>query len=178
MIMQKNWYAVYTKPQHEKKVAALLSKKKIENFCPLACVETQNFRKLKLIFKPLFQSYVFVYATQEELTMLKHTDGVLNLLYWLGKPAIIKNEEIAAIKEFTNDHRNIKLERIVVNLDESARNFNASSYAIEGKLVTIKNKLLKVSLPPLGYNMIAKMEDEAVFGRNESILQNKSFAHS
>ena len=176
--MQKNWYAVYTKPQHEKKVAALLSKKKIENFCPLSCVETQNFRKLKLIFKPLFQSYVFVHATQEELAMLKNTDGVLNLLYWLGKPAVIKDEEIAAIKEFPNDHKNTKLERIVVNLDENARNFNASSYAIEGKLVTIKNKLLKVSLPSLGYNMIAKVEDDGVFTLNEPILQNKSYAHS
>lgn len=53
MIMQKNWYAVYTKPL-EKKVAALLSKKKIENFCPLGCVETQNFRKLKLILETPF----------------------------------------------------------------------------------------------------------------------------
>ena len=178
MIMQKNWYAVYTKPQYEKKVAALLGKKKIESFCPLGCVETQNFRKLKLVFKPLFKSYVFVHATHEELTLLKQTDGVVNMLYWLGKPAIIKDEEIAAIKEFTNDHRNIKLERTVVNLSETARNFSASSYAIEGKLVTIKNKLLKVSLPSLGYTMIAKVEDESIFGRNDSILQNNSFAHS
>ena len=31
--MKKNWYAVYTKAQCEKKVAALLTKKKIENYC-------------------------------------------------------------------------------------------------------------------------------------------------
>lgn len=177
--MQKNWYAVYTKPQHEKKVAALLGKKKIENFCPLACVETQNFRRLKLVFKPLFKSYVFVHVTQEELESLKQTDGILNILYWLGQPAIIKDEEIAVIREFTSDHRDIKLERTVVNLSETARNLSASSYAIEGKLVTIKNKLLKVSLPSLGYTMIAKVEDESVFGRNDySILQKNTFAHS
>jgi transcription antitermination factor NusG len=179
MIMQKNWYAVYTKPHLEKKVAALLSKKKIENFCPLGCVETQNFRKLKLIFKPLFKSYVFVRVSREELERLKQTDGVLNILYWLGEPAIIKDEEIAAIKEFTNDHRNIKLERTFVNLSEPARHLSASSYSIEGKMVTIKNKLHKVCLPSLGYTMIADVEDESVFGRNESvILQNNSFANS
>ncbi|CAN5753949.1 UpxY family transcription antiterminator [soil metagenome] len=176
--MQKNWYAVYTKPQHEKKVAALLGKKKIENFCPLACEETQNFRKLKLVFKPLFKSYVFVHVSLEELELLKLTDGIVNILYWLGKPAVIKGEEIAAIKDFTSDHRNIKLERTFVNLTETARNLSASSYAIEGKLVTIKNKLLKVSLPSLGYTMIAKVEDESVFGRNDSILQPNTFAHS
>lgn len=178
--MQKNWYAVYTKPQYEKKVAALLGKKKIENFCPLGCVETQNFRKLKLVFKPLFKSYVFVHVTQDELELLKNTDGILNILYWLGQPAIIKEAEIAAIKDFTSDHRNIKLERTVVNLSETARNLSASSYAIEGKLVTIKNELLKVSLPSLGYTMVAKVADESVFGAtiNQSIMQVNSYAHS
>ena len=178
MIMQKNWYAVYTKPQCEKRVAALFTKKKIEHFCPLSCVETQNFRKHKLVFEPLFKSYVFVYVTEADAELLKNMDGVVNLLYWLGKPAIIKDDEIAAIREFTNDHRNIKLERTLVNINDVARNYNASSYAIEGKLVTVKNKTIKISLPSLGYTMIAKMEDESIFGRNESKLQNKSFLHS
>ena len=178
MIMQKNWYAVYTKPQCEKKVAALFSKKKIENFFPLSCVETQGFRKHKLVFEPLFKSYVFVYVTEAETELLKHTDGVVNLLYWLGKPAIIKDDEIAAIREFTNDHRNIKLEKTLVNINDVARNFNASSYAIEGKLVTVKNKTIKINLPSLGFTMIAKIEDDSIFGRNDSLIQNKTFLHS
>ncbi len=176
--MQKNWYAVYTKPQCEKKVASLLTKKKIENFCPLSCVETQNFRRHKLVFEPLFKSYVFVQLTETEIELVKNIDGVVNMLYWLGKPAIIKDDEIAAIREFTNDHRNIKLERTLVNINDVARNFNASSYAIEGKLVTVKNKTIKINLPSLGYTMTAKIEDESIFGRNDSILQNKSFVHS
>ena len=176
--MQKNWYAVYTKPQCEKKVAALLTKKKIENFCPLSCVETQSFRKHKLIFEPLFKSYVFVNVTETETESLKNLDGVVNLLYWLGKPAVIKDDEIAAIKEFTNDHRNIKLERTLVNINDVARNFNASSYAIEGKLVTVKNKTIKINLPSLGYTMIAQIEDDSIFGRNESLIKNKTFLHS
>ena len=176
--MQKNWYAVYTRPQCEKRVAALFTKKKIENFCPLSCVETQSFRKHKLVFEPLFKSYVFVYVTEAETESLKNTDGVVNLLYWLGTPAIIKDDEIAAIREFVNDHRNIKLERTLVNINDVARNFNASSYAIEGKLVTVKNKTIKINLPSLGYTMIAKIEDDSIFGRNESLVQNKTFLHS
>ncbi|KAA9039498.1 hypothetical protein FW778_11815 [Ginsengibacter hankyongi] len=33
--MQKNWYAVYTKPHCEKKVSLLLVKRGIENFYPV-----------------------------------------------------------------------------------------------------------------------------------------------
>jgi hypothetical protein len=36
---------------------------------------------------------------------------------------------------------------------------------MEGNVFAVKNKTLKVSLPSLGFIMIAKMEDESVFGR-------------
>src|SRR5665647_1358444 len=98
--MQKNWYAVYTKPHYEKKVASLFTKRKIENFCPLNCIKIQSFRRGKTIKEPLFKSYVFVNLTLNEITQIKEIDGVISLLYWVGKPAIIKEDEIEAIREF------------------------------------------------------------------------------
>ena len=68
--MQKNWYAVYTKPQSEKKVAALFVRKKIDVFFPMVHVKTKTFRKDKFIFEPLFKSIVFVCVTQEETALL------------------------------------------------------------------------------------------------------------
>ncbi len=58
--MQKNWYIVYTKSKCEKKVSALFSKRKIENYCPLNCKQTITFRKHKTFYEPLFDAYVFV----------------------------------------------------------------------------------------------------------------------
>lgn len=175
--MQKNWYAVYTKPQNEKKVAAAFSKKKIESYCPMSCVETQSFLRNKTTFKPLFPSYVFVQATTDQLNQIRRMDGVVSMLYWLGQPAVIKDNDIEALKEFIADHRNVELEKIGVNPNEETRHLSDSSYAIEGKMVTIKNTTVKVSLPSLGYNIVAKAEDEAVFGR-EAIIQSNTFAHS
>ena len=43
--MQKNWYIIYTKPKCEKKVASLLSKKKIENFLPVHWKEITSLEK-------------------------------------------------------------------------------------------------------------------------------------
>ncbi len=45
--MQKNWYIIYTKPKCEKKVAAFLTKKKIENFLPLQWKEITYVQKKK-----------------------------------------------------------------------------------------------------------------------------------
>ena len=176
--MQKNWYAVYTKPNYEKKVASLLSKRKIENFCPLNSIKIQSFRRGKTIKEPLFKSYVFVNLTLDEITQIKGIDGVISLLYWMGKPAIIKGQEIEAIKEFNNNHENIELERTRVNTNDMARIVDGPSYSIDGKVFALKNKTVKVYLPSLGYIMVAKIEEESIFARDTTLLQINSFSHS
>ena len=176
--MQKNWYVVYTRPQCEKKIAALLTKKKLENFIPLVCVEAQRARRNKVTFKPLFQSYVFVHTTEQEAAMLKQVDGVINLLYWLGRPAVINEAEINAIREFTSDYENIGLERLSVNSSMMEHSIYRSSYEIEGNLVAVKNKTIKINLPSLGYAMIANLKEGSVFGRERAMSQNYIFAQS
>jgi transcription antitermination factor NusG len=172
--MQKNWYVVYTKPQCEKKVAALFSKWKIDNFCPLNCVKANIFRRGKVLFEPLFKSYVFVHITNNEIDLLYKADGVLNLLYWLGKPAIIKDNEIEAIKEFTNDYQYIRLEKTKVNVNDKIRILDGPSYTMGGNFISVENKVMKVNLPSLGFTIIAEMEKENVSRRQNSFLKNIS----
>ena len=62
-IMEENnlhWFAVYTKPRWEKKVAAILEGKGIENYCPLNKVVKQWSDRKKIVLEPIFKSYVFV----------------------------------------------------------------------------------------------------------------------
>jgi transcription antitermination factor NusG len=178
MVMQKNWYAVYTKPQAEKKVASLFTKKKIEVFVPMVHVKTRTFRKNKFIAEPLLKSIVFVNVLPEDTSLLKQANGVINLLHWLGKPAIIAPEEIAAIKDFVENYTNIKLEPVFVNSSKEVNNYNGSSISIEGKLYAVKNKTVKVNLPSLGYSLVAEMKEESIFVREIPVLQNYRFAHS
>ena len=172
--MQKNWYAVYTKPQCEKKIAALFSKWKIQNFCPLNCVRSGVAWRSKMICEPLFKSYVFVYISEDQICRVNRLDGVVNFLYWLGKPAIIKNKEIEVIKEFANDYQNIKIERMKVDMDDAVQITDEPSYKIEGKFISVKSKTLKVTLPSLGYTLIAEIEKESILERQNSLLENIS----
>jgi len=177
-IMQKNWYVVYTKPKCEKKVAVLLTKRKIENFCPLNCIKIQSFRRSKILKEPLFKSYVFANIEESDISLFKQVENVVSLVYWKGKPAIIKDEEIEAIKEFTNDHQDIKLERTKITINGEARNIDNPSYTMEGKILMIKNRSFNVNLPSLGFTMIAEMEAESMrgkeilFGNKELLLQS------
>ena len=53
---------------------------------------------MKTVEEPLFKSYVFVKVSEEDRTAVRMTPGVINFVYLDGKPAIIKEKEIAARK--------------------------------------------------------------------------------
>src|SRR5919206_3366358 len=105
MNTEKKWYAIYTKPRWEKKVAELLTKKGIENYCPLNKVTRQWCDRKKTVHEPLFTSYVFVYVTQAEHLAVKQTNGFVTFVFWLGKPAVIRDEEIKTIKQFLSEYQ-------------------------------------------------------------------------
>ena len=80
--MKKKWYVVYTKSHCEKKVAALLTKKKIENYCPLNRMAGSKGNSKKWVYEPLFASFVFVHITDEQISYVKQVNSVVNFIYW------------------------------------------------------------------------------------------------
>ncbi|MDB5021842.1 MAG: antitermination protein NusG, partial [Pedobacter sp.] len=117
--METKWYAVYTKSRWEKKVVEQLNKVGIENYCPLNRVTRQWSDRKKIVEEPLFTSYVFVKITERQMNEIRTVCGVVNFVYWLGKPAVILNDEIDLIKDFITNHYNIKLERASLNIHDT-----------------------------------------------------------
>jgi transcription antitermination factor NusG len=158
MFEEKKWFVVYTKSRCEKKVADLLTRKGIENYCPLNRVQKQWSDRKKIILAPLFTSYVFVYITASEQSTICRTEGILNFVYWLNKPAVIRNEEIDIIKQFLNDHSIVRLEKVSININDVVRVIAGPLMEQEGKVVAFKNKSVKIMLPSLGYLMYVEIE--------------------
>lgn len=94
----KNWYVVYTKPKWEKKVAEKFNEIGIECYCPLITQVKQWSDRKKKTEVPLFNSYVFVHLEDVTRNSVFQISGVVRYLFWLGKPAIVKDEEINIIK--------------------------------------------------------------------------------
>ncbi len=158
MTENKRWYAVYTRPRWEKRVSEILTRKRIENYCPINKVIRNWSDRKKIVHEPLFTSYVFVRISDSETTSLKQTHGVINVVYWLGKPAIIRDSEIEVIKRFLSEHVNIKLEKTPISVNDRIQILNGPLMELEGHVLTIKNKTIKVALPSLGYMMYAEVE--------------------
>jgi transcription antitermination factor NusG len=162
--MKKKWYVVYTKSQCEKKVAALLTKKKIENYCPLNRILNCKGNNKKWVHEPLFASLVFVYITDAEIDKVRQLGSVVNFIYWLNKPAIISETEIENIQDFTREYSNIQLEKAAVNpsgivgfISEPHIDINSNT-----NLISVKNSHFKLLLPTLGYVMITEVEKSTI----------------
>ena len=108
-----NWYVIYTKPKWEKKVAEQLAEAGIDCYCPLITQIRQWSDRKKKVEVPLFNSYVFVQLDESERNSVFQSAGVVRYLFWLGKPAIVRHEEIEVIKKWinTSDAADIMVDR-------------------------------------------------------------------
>lgn len=158
MMEEKKWYAVYTKPQCEKKAADLLTRKGIENYCPQNKFLNHGTDRRKITHIPLFSSFVFVRISMEEFSIVRQTNGVINFIFWLNKPAIIKDKEIENIKKFLSEHGFVKLEKVDVHFNNVVKINSAPLIEQEGKVVTINSKTVKIILPSLGYTICAEVD--------------------
>ena len=111
-----NWYVVYTKPKWEKKVAEQLKSNGIECYCPLITQVRQWSDRKKKVEVPLFNSYVFVQLPDSERNAVFQSVGVVRYLFWLGKPAVVRDEEISVIKKWltTSDAYDISVTSVQV----------------------------------------------------------------
>ena len=130
----------------------------IENYCPLNKVRRKWSDRVKLVEEPLFKSYVFVKVDEAGRTAVRMTDGVINFVYWDGKPAIVKDKEIEAIRLFLEEHENVSLVKMELKPNDRVRVAAGPLMDAEGKVLEVKNKVAKVAIDSLGFILVADID--------------------
>lgn len=151
-----NWYALYTKPKNEKKVAEKLSALGIEVYCPVVTTVKQWSDRKKKVKEPLFKSYVFVSIEDNSRDLVFQSHGVVRYVYWLGKPAVIRNEEIEAIKDFLQQTSTIESTRQIEYLQE-VDIINGPFKGQKGKYLYQSKNRLVLQIESLGIVLKAEM---------------------
>jgi len=155
---RKKWFAIYTKPRWEKKVNSKLLEKDVESWCPVQKKESQWSDRKKIIDDPLFKSYVFVHITEDERLTVLTTDGALQFVHYLKRPAVIRDEEIELIRSYL-------LEKNAMITVENLRHFSENNKVVirkgvfmdaEGTVVKGGNKRVYVRLESLDQLMIVE----------------------
>jgi len=152
------WLAVYTKPRWEKKVNKLLQEKGVESYCPLNKIRRKWSDRIKTVEEPLFKSYVFVKVNELDRTSVRMTSGVINFVYWDGKPAVIKEKEINAIRRFLDEYENVEVQPMDLKVNQRVVITGGPLMDQEGKIIALHSKIAKVAIDSLGYILIAHID--------------------
>lgn len=148
--MAQGWQVLYTRPGWEAKVAEVLHRKKIEAWCPLTRLPKQGSEASRTAPVPLFTSFVFAKIEEQQRPVVLATEGVVSLLYWLSRPAVIHEVEIENLKAFVEKYASVRAEKTKVSREEIIRmvRFPAGTKLLNGSGT-------RLSLPSLGYQVVA-----------------------
>jgi transcription antitermination factor NusG len=152
------WLAIYTKPRWEKKVSQLLTDKGIESYCPLNKVKRKWSDRIKTVEEPLFKSYVFVKVADDDRTKVRLANGVVNFVYWNGKPAIIREKEIQTIKRFLDEHENVQVRPMEFAVNQKVLIKRGTFMDKRAVVVDVRRKEVKVAIESLGQELVAYID--------------------
>ncbi|MDR3250157.1 MAG: UpxY family transcription antiterminator [Tannerella sp.] len=103
MMKEDIWFALYTKPRAEKRALTALKKQNVECYLPLHRTPRVWSDRIKMVDMPLFNSYIFVKCDEMELYKLVYVDNIVRVVFFNGRPAVIRQDEIDAIQVFLKE---------------------------------------------------------------------------
>ncbi|WP_367773592.1 UpxY family transcription antiterminator [Flavobacterium sp. WC2421] len=145
-----NWYVVYTKPKWEKKVAEQLTNAGVECYCPLIIKIHQWSDRKKKVEVPLFNSYVFVHLADEDRNLVFQSPGAVRYLFWLGKPAIVRDDEISTIKSWLDKPNKVDIAITTLQVGDKITLESGPFTAQEAVIQEVKNTHYVLVLESLG----------------------------
>ena len=95
-----HWFAIQTKPRHEKNVAVELEMKGITSFVPLYTIRKRWSDRYRSVELPLFANYAFtkIPPQREARVAVLRTQGVVGFIGTRGMGTPIPSEEIESIQ--------------------------------------------------------------------------------
>jgi transcription antitermination factor NusG len=145
----------------EKKVSSRLQELGIEAYCPTTKRKKQWSDRKKWVEEVLIRSYVFVNIDLEKQSgLVRRTLGVVNFVFWLNKPAVIKDSEILAIRQFLSDHLEVDTIGTTAKIGDYIMIESGPLTGQKAKIVGLKNKHeVCLKIESLGFELVAALRD-------------------
>ncbi len=146
----ERWHAIYTKSRCEKKVAEMLEAQGIICYCPLQKIVKRYTDRVKKVETVVFRSYVFVKIQKRQYAEVRQVPHVVNFVYWLKEPAIIREVEIDAIKRFLSSDGQVEIDSYAPKINQKMIVDSGPFRGQEGLVQKIFKKKIVLFLEQLG----------------------------
>lgn len=144
-----NWYVICTRPNTELKVTSQLNSLGINAYCPSYSFIKKYSDRKKKAEKPLMPRYVFVKMLEKDRTNVFAIPNVIRYLFWLGKPAIVRHEEIEILKNELEGYQSIS-NKSSLNVGNDFAISCGPFKGINGKILNFSNNSIKLELKSIG----------------------------
>jgi len=176
----QSWWALYTRHQHEKSVAEMLTTKGFDVFLPLYDSMRRWKDRKKILSLPLFPCYVFVRGYLERKLQVVTTPGVHMILYRGEQVAQIPATEIQAIRAAVEGNFRVEPHPFL-KCGDRVRVIRGSLQGVEGILARKKNLFrLVLSVDMLAQSVAVEIDAsdvEPVIGRGSlNVLATEQLA--
>ncbi|MBW1295659.1 UpxY family transcription antiterminator [Aquimarina litoralis] len=153
------WYVLYVKSCQEKKVHDLLQEDQLESFLPVVKTIRKWSDRKKIVFKPLFTSYVFVKINSPmDFHKALSVNGACAYIRFGSEYAIVKDQEILNIKLFlgSNELSDIETSNRSFKIGEIKKINYGSLSGLECEILKVNNtNKLIVRIDSLQQSIIA-----------------------
>ena len=138
--MERKWYAIYTKPRWEKKLAERLEEKRIEHYLPMVKTLKLWSDRKKWVQEPLFKSYIFVHVSQDEYLSAIQTPGAVKYITFERKAVSIPDIQIEAIRSFIDSGEDLFTDFPDMKVGDRVVVIRGPLKGLEGTLVEFQQK--------------------------------------
>lgn len=135
----ENWYALYTAPRHEKRVADQITQQGIDCFLPLYRSVRRWKDRRKELAMVLFPGYVFVQLALQTRLRVLQLPGAVRLVTFNGQPAALPQEEIESLRTRLSGSGNIE-PHPYLNAGHRVRVRSGPLQGLEGTIVRTKDR--------------------------------------
>lgn len=133
------WYALYTKHQHEKNAADLLSRKGFEVLLPLYRAAHKWKDRSKIVFLPVFPCYLFLRVRLAQKLEILRTPGIFWFVGSAGRASAVDPREIEAVQRVTRSSARFEPHPFLASGDRVCIRAGALA-GIQGFLTRFKNQ--------------------------------------
>ena len=147
------WYAFYTLPRAEKKVADRLEKNKMEFYLPLIKTLKQWSDRKKMVIEPVFKSYIFVKVSITEIKKILPIEGILKVISFGDKPQKIPEDQLIYLKLLLESPDEIEVQN-VLHIGDKVRVIQGPLNGAEGYLSKDSPKNFRVNIDIVGQSVV------------------------
>jgi transcription antitermination factor NusG len=134
-----DWYAAYTKHQHEKRVADSFTNKGFEVFFPVYAAAHRWKDRTQMVTLPLFPCYIFLRTDLERKLEILRTPGVFGLVGNAGRATSIPDCDLEMVRKITTGRSRIA-PHPYLKCGDRVRVCVGPLAGAEGILVQVKNR--------------------------------------